>query len=89
MLKDSISLKSQINTLLEENATRIAISLKQMDYIDSAALNVFMYAKNQVDKSGGEFCIIEPNEYILDVLSVVGLKDFFKIIPNKEGLNPK
>lgn len=85
-LKDSISLKSVINTLLEEKVTKIALSLKSLDYIDSAALNVFIYARNQVQKTGGDFVLLEPNEYVMDVISVVGLKDFFNILADKELL---
>jgi len=85
-LKDSISLKSLINTLLEEKVGKIALALGQMDYIDSSALNVLIYAKGQVEKNGGELFLIEPNDYIMDVISVVGLKDYFKILPDKEGL---
>jgi anti-anti-sigma factor len=88
-LKDSISLKSLINTLLEEKIDKIALSLGQMDYIDSSAINVLIYTKGQVEKTGGEFYIIEPNEYIMDVISVVGLKDYFKILPDKNSLKGK
>jgi anti-anti-sigma factor len=88
-LKDSISLKSLINSILEEKVNKIAISLKFMDYIDSSALNVFIYAKTQVEKAGGEFCIIEPNEYIMDVISVVGLKELLTIYPDKDRLRAK
>mgnify|MGYP000915201640 CR=1 FL=1 len=85
-LKDSILLKSEINSLVEEKKTRIALELKHMEYVDSAALNVFIYAKNTIEKSGGFFCILEPNEYILNMLSVVGLLNVFTICDSRDAL---
>jgi anti-anti-sigma factor len=85
-LKDAISLKSLINSYLEDELVKIAISLKDLDYIDSAAINVFIYAKSQVERMGGSFCILEPNEYIKDVIGVIGLDEYFKIVMDKEKL---
>ena len=85
-LKDSIALKSAVNALLEEKADKIAFGLRSMEYLDSAAINVLIYAKNQIQKNGGKFCILEPNEYALDVIGVVGLKDFFPILKDREEL---
>jgi anti-anti-sigma factor len=86
LLKDSISLKSLLNSLIEEKAHNIAISLKEVEYIDSSALNVFLYAKTQAEKVSGHFCLIEPNQYVQDVISVVGLNDIFTIIEDKDQL---
>lgn len=85
-LKDSIQLKSEINTLIEDKKNKIALDLKEMDYVDSAALNVFIYAKSLAEKTGGLFCILEPNEYILNMLSVVGLLNVFTICDNRDAL---
>jgi len=85
-LKDSIHLKSAITSLLEEKKNKIALLLHNMDYIDSAAINVFIYARNQIEKSCGKFCIVEPNDYVMDVIGVVGLKDYFTILSDKEAL---
>jgi anti-anti-sigma factor len=57
-----------------------------MDYVDSAALNVFIYSKNVIEKSGGIFCILEPNEYITNMLAVVGLTNVFTICENRDML---
>ena len=86
-LKDSIFLKSLINSLIEEKHYNIAISMKDMHYIDSSAINVLIYTKSQVEKFSGQFCLIEPNEYVSNVLSVVGVSDLFTIHPNKEKLH--
>jgi anti-anti-sigma factor len=83
-LKDSIILKSYINTLLEKNVTKIALNLSQVTYLDSGALNVLIYCHNTLKKRDGVLVIIEPNEYVKDVLDVVGLNKLVKIYATEE-----
>jgi len=84
-LKDSIVLKSFINTLLEKNVNDLALHLGKVTYLDSGALNVLIYCHNTLSKKGGTLCIIEPNEYVRDVLEVVGLDKLVKIYQNEEA----
>lgn len=86
-LKDSIALKSLINSLAEEKRLKIAVSLKELEYIDSAAVNVLIYARETLAKLDGEFCILEPNPYILNVLAVLGLTDLFVILADRDRLH--
>jgi anti-anti-sigma factor len=83
-LKDSIVLKSFINTLLEKNITALALNLAKVTYLDSGALNVLIYCHNTLSKKGGILCVIEPNEYVRDVLEVVGLDKLVKIFQSEE-----
>jgi stage II sporulation protein AA (anti-sigma F factor antagonist) len=83
-LKDSIILKSYINTLFEKNISRIALNLSQVTYLDSGALNVLIYCHNTLKKRDGVLVIIEPNEYVKDVLDVVGLNKLVKIYSTEE-----
>ncbi len=83
-LKDSIVLKSFVNTLIEKNVANIALNLAQVTYLDSGALNVLIYSHNTVAKKGGTLVLIEPNEYVRDVLEVVGLDKLVKIYQTEE-----
>ncbi|HUI93609.1 MAG TPA: STAS domain-containing protein [Chitinivibrionales bacterium] len=83
-LKDSIILKSYINTQLEKNIVRIALNLSQVTYLDSGALNVLIYSHNALKKREGLLVVIEPNEYVKDVLDVVGLNKLVKIYATEE-----
>jgi len=83
-LKDSIILKSYVNTLLEKNVLKIALNLSQVTYLDSGALNVLIYSHNTLKKRDGLLVIIEPNEYVKDVLDVVGLNKLVKIYSTEE-----
>ena len=82
-LKDSITLKSLLITLIEEGIKDIALNLAQVTYLDSGALNVFIYCSNELKKENGDFSLIEPNEYVTDVLEVVGLTKIISIYPTE------
>jgi anti-anti-sigma factor len=83
-LKDSIVLKSYLNTVLEKGVVNIAINLSKVTYLDSGALNVIIYGHDAATKRGGKLVLIAPNEYVNDVLSVVGLNKLVKIYPAEE-----
>jgi anti-anti-sigma factor len=83
-LKDSIVLKSYINTLIEKEHVAIALNLSKVTYLDSGALNVLIYTNETLAKKNGLLALIEPNEYVKDVLEVVGLSKVVKIFPTQE-----
>ena len=83
-LKDSIVLKSYVNTLLERNLHFVAMNLAKVTYLDSGALNVLIYCHNTLRKKSGSLALIEPNEYVRDVLEVVGLNKLVKIYSTEE-----
>lgn len=72
-LKDSIVLRSYVNSLIEKKCAAVALNLSLVTYMDSGALNVLIYCQNALKKSAGTFAVIAPNEYVNDVLKVVGL----------------
>lgn len=83
-LKDSIVLKSHINALLDKDFRNIALNLSKVTYLDSGALNVLIYAHNALKKHEGSLVLIQPNEYVKDVLEVVGLDRLVKIYTTDE-----
>jgi anti-anti-sigma factor len=83
-LKDSIVLKSYINTLVEKDTQKIALNLEKVTYLDSGALNVLIYCHNTLSKKDGVLVLIEPNEYVMDVLEVVGLDKLVSIYQTEE-----
>ena len=82
-LKDSIVLKSYVNTLIEKKLYQIALNLSKVTYLDSGALNVVIYCHNTLKKLNGKLVLIEPNEYVKDVLDVVGLTKLVTIHPTE------
>lgn len=86
-LKDSIVLKSFVNQMVEKNVLKIGLNLAQVTYLDSGALNVLIYCHNTLSKRDGCLVLIEPNEYVRDVLEVVGLDKLVKVYSTEEEFN--
>ncbi len=83
-LKDSIVLKSNVNAMLDKNQRFVALNLSKVTYLDSGALNVLIYAHNALKKQEGALVLIQPNEYVRDVLEVVGLDRLVRIYSTDE-----
>jgi len=83
-LKDSNDLGSFISAMVEKNERIIALNLAQVTYLDSGALNILIYSQNILSKLGGKLIIIEPNEYVYDVLNVVGFDKLIKIYSSEK-----
>jgi len=83
-LKDSVNLKSVFNALLVKGIRNIALNLKNVTYLDSGALNVIIYTFNSLAKEKGTLVLIAPNDYVRDVLEVVGLNKIVKIYSTEE-----
>lgn len=83
-LNDSVGLKSVITRLIEKGNSHIAVNLKRVTYIDSGALNVIIYGYNTLTKNGGDLVLIGPNNYVKDVLEIVGLNKIVKIYSTEE-----
>ena len=86
-LKDSIVLKSYVNSLMEKGRVAIALNLSKVTYLDNGALNVLIYSHETLSKKSGRLALIEPSEYVRDVLDVVGLTKVVKIFPTEEDFN--
>ena len=83
-LKDSSSLKLFIRKLQDEKKSHIALNLKEVTYLDSGALNALIFCHNALSRSEGKLVLIAPNQYVNDVLSVVGLDKIVTIYPSEE-----
>jgi anti-anti-sigma factor len=78
-LKDSMALKSYVGDLVEKGELHVAMNLATVNYLDSGALNVLIYCQTILDKKGSKLIIIQPNEYVSDVLKVVGIDKLITI----------
>ncbi len=88
-LENSIALKSKLISEIENNVKNIGLNLSQVTYLDSGALNVFIYCNNILTKNKGSFCLIEANEYVSDVIEVVGLQKLINVFSTEKDFEKK
>ncbi len=65
---------------LDADTTSIDIDLKEVEYISSAGLRVFVAIDKLVAQRNGIFRVLHPNEDIYEVLEMTGLVDVFDIV---------
>jgi anti-sigma B factor antagonist len=85
-LKDSLALKSLLNTLAEESPLHLALNLAGINYLDSGGLSVFVYAEKKITAAGGSFSLVAPNEYVREIIDTVGLDQKFPLYPAESDL---
>jgi anti-anti-sigma factor len=85
-LKDSLALKSLLNTLSEESQSFLALNLQEINYLDSGGLNVFVWAHNKLTKANGSLCLVSPNAYVLEMINTLGLEQIIPIYSSEAEL---
>lgn len=85
-MSDSVKLKSNIDKLLEKNKKDVILNLSKVTYLDSGALNVIISVRNNLEKEGNVLKLLSPNEYVKDVIEVVGLHKVIKIYYSEKEL---
>ena len=57
------------------DAPNIIIDFKEVGYISSAGIRVFLAAENTLEKQGGQMKLIHVNEQIIEIFEIVGFMD--------------
>ncbi len=77
--------KSEWRELNEAAPSRVVISLRKLEYIDSAGLAALIGAWKQAKERGGEMVVAEVNPSLKALFEVSSLNKFFKIFPTAEA----
>ena len=83
-LKDSVNLKTFIRELKEKNIIHIALNLSEVTYLDSGAVNALVSSHNMLSKMNGKLVLINPNDYVGNLLEVLGLNKIVPIYSSEE-----
>lgn len=82
--KDSIYLKTFMKELFQRSIHNVALNLSNVTYVDSSALNVIIYCCNVLLKNNEKLVLINPSEYVRDVIEVVGVDKIAKVYYSEE-----
>ncbi|BDU50642.1 STAS domain-containing protein [Haliovirga abyssi] len=83
----SISLKKELNKLLEDNKNRLLINLEKVSYMDSSGLGVLVAMLKKSRKEKGNLKITNLTESIRKIFELTRLNKFFEIFNTEaEGL---
>ena len=77
-------LKDKINSLIEQNETRIVLNLKGVPYIDSGGLGQLIAAFGSVKKAGGTMKLLHVNSRNHNLLSITSLVTVFESFDSED-----
>ncbi len=80
-------LEKELNQTLAKNAYKIIINLKNLEYISSAGLGVFMEFIEEIRNNNGDIKFVEMDEKVLSIFELLGFHLIFDILPsNNEAI---
>jgi anti-sigma B factor antagonist len=79
-------LEDAIGNLVRSGKHKIVINLRDLDYISSAGLGVFMAFIEEIRESGGDIKLAELKPKVFTVFDLLGFPMLFDIEPNEKDI---
>jgi len=80
-------LKEAVLPLVDKNEPMIEVSLKDVEYMDSTGLGVFVGLLKSVRKQNGHLRLVDLSPRLQRLFSITGLSDIIDISPKSVGEN--
>jgi anti-sigma B factor antagonist len=68
-------LAQELEKVFETKIASLTLDLSTLEYLSSAGLRVFLFARKKVSEMGGKMKIIGANESINEILQITGYAD--------------
>jgi anti-anti-sigma factor len=75
----SKELEAKIGTLLEAKTARLVCNLKEMDYLSSAGMRVFLGSSKKLSQNGGAFIVTDLTPEVLSIIKMAGFDQILTI----------
>jgi anti-anti-sigma factor len=82
----STDIEREFNALILAGERIIIVDLAGVDYVSSAGLRVFLGIQKRLKKVGGQVILFRPFKSVLEVFSISGLTDMFRIVSSVEEI---
>jgi anti-sigma B factor antagonist len=77
-------LESAISTLVQNGSNNILVNFKDLDYISSAGLGVFMAFIEDIREQGGDIKMSNMKPKVYSVFDLLGFPILFDIVDNEQ-----
>ncbi len=68
-------MKQELEKVFETKITNLTLELSELEYLSSAGLRVFLFARKKVSEMGGKMKLVGANESINEILQITGYAD--------------
>jgi anti-anti-sigma factor len=72
-------LEKKLMDLIDSGSNRILVDCKNMDYVSSSGLRVFLMALKKITQAGGKFMLCSLQENIREIFEISGFSSIFEI----------
>jgi anti-anti-sigma factor len=80
-------IETELRELIVKGAKKLVCDFSQTDYVASAGLRVLLSTAKNLQKSGGQICIVSMKPFVREVFEISGFNQIFKIYASsKEAL---
>ena len=69
---------------VKDGETKIILNLKDLEYVSSAGLRVFLVISKLLQNNKGEFRLCSPNEIVEEVLKISGFNSLLRILDTEQ-----
>jgi anti-sigma B factor antagonist len=78
------SIKSELNQLFSDSGKKVALNLKNIEFVDSSGFACFLSAMKTANNNYGDFKIYNINSEVLRLFQLLHLDSVFEICENEE-----
>lgn len=79
-----INLENQFTKIIDGGERSVVVDCKQLDYLSSSGLRVFLIALKRLSKEQGKFVLFGLQPNVQEIFEVSGFITIFKVYDNKE-----
>lgn len=76
-------LEKNLQDAIHSGSTKLILDLKELEYISSAGIKVFLKVHKKLDSMKGDVVITSINKKIREIFSVSGLDNYFVLTDNE------
>ena len=77
-------LEDSFSSLVEQNKYKLVVNLKDLDYISSAGLGVFMAFIEKMRENNGDIKLTSMNEKVFNIFDLLGFPLLYEIFYSEE-----
>lgn len=81
----SIDMDEKLSTLIAQKEVRLHINCKDLVYISSAGLGVFISHLEEIKSAGGRIVFSDMTENVKDVFELLGLDQLVEIVADEQA----
>jgi anti-sigma B factor antagonist len=81
---NSSDLEKELFQIINQNEKNLLVDCKNLEYISSSGLRVFLMALKQMNKNNGKLVLCGLNELIQEVFDISGFSSLFTIVSSGE-----